>query len=114
MTDTLGERNPFSWLRVGHENCEFVSSESSHEIRGSTLVEKACPDGSQDLVTDKVTVGIVHRLEMVDVDHEHAERVTTPLKPGNFLSQSLVEDPVDRATGETIGRRQLCNPLHQE
>jgi hypothetical protein len=70
------------------------------------LAHHLLTDGSkvvQHLVTYGMAPGIVHPLEVVDIQHQHRNRIAETLEAGKFISQFFHEAaPVGNA-GERIG-----------
>ena len=80
-----GRRNPFMtrWAmaaasmgpaEVGAEQGELVAAEAGQGVAAAQDLGQASGDRAQQLVADGVSVGVVHELEVVDVQEEHRYR----------------------------------------
>ena len=56
-----------------------------------TLVFSVCPTSRQDLIAGLMAVGIVERLEVIDIDQQQAEGFTDLLRLLHLEIQDLVE-----------------------
>ena len=57
----------------------------------------------QELVADAVAVDVVDLLEVVEVEHDQADRVVLRRRPHELLPQAVVERPVVVEAGQRIG-----------
>ena len=60
-------------MQISHHHRELVAAESSERIGFSQVVAQPCSHRLQQLVTDRVTQGIVHVLKMIEVEEQHRE-----------------------------------------
>jgi hypothetical protein len=72
IVDTLSEAPKPSPGDAGGANGELVASEAGDGILGARRRPQAVGHGEEDLITGIVSVGVVNRFELVEVDIEHA------------------------------------------
>ena len=68
-------------------------------------------DGAQDAVTRGVPVGVVHALEVVEVEHDHREREAVARRAQRLGAQPLKEMAVVVQAGEAVGGRLTFDDL---
>ena len=61
----------------------------------------------QQLVADAVAVDVVDALEVVEIEHQHRDRVVRPRRPRQLGAQALVEVAVVVETGQRVGLREV-------
>ena len=64
--------------RVAQEDRELLAAEAGRHVVVADRPGHGAGDGAQDLVADGVAEPVVDPLEVVDVDHQDAERVVGP------------------------------------
>ena len=87
------------------DNTEFVASATEHEVRATHCALDGLGDLREHLVADHVTVGVIHQLEAVDVDHQQGERCRVAVGTGCFARKQLVKKSGVIKTGQRIGDR---------
>lgn len=68
-TDTLQRRGRRLQVEIVHQHHEFLASRARDQVALARRLLQAVRGESQHLVAHPVAMGIVDRLEMVDVDH---------------------------------------------
>jgi hypothetical protein len=113
--ESLGERVRLVHVGLPDEHDELVAADPGHGVAGPDGGEDPLRRDGEDPVPDGVAVGVVHVLEVVEVD-EH-EAVAVPGPPGEVGgARSLVEDghPVRQAGERVVGgfvRQQLTQAI---
>ena len=69
---------------------------------------------AQRLVADVVAVGVVDRLELVDVHHDERELALQPLGARQFARQAREHRAAVRQGGQRIGQRILLRLLEDD
>ena len=66
---------------------------SGHELVGAAAVLKSAADLDKDFVSDLVTEGVVHRLEVIQVKDHHRKptRVSSPIMAADGAVHLLIE-----------------------
>ena len=54
---------------------------------------------------------VVDELEVVEVEHQHAQRPACPLGPDDLLAETLVEEPVVVEAGQRVAVGELAGLL---
>ncbi len=107
----LGDAQRVRLARLGQQDDELLPAEPPHHVVLAQLVEQHVADRSQHRVPDQVTVSVIDRLEVIDVDQGHGQRTAGPDGPGDLrrglaLPGRRVEEPrlgVDAGLGEKLG-----------
>ncbi len=75
IRDPLGELGGAFGIAPANEHRELVSAESRSLMRAPEDPPQALGQGHEQLIPGGVTEAVVHRLEVVDVEHEHDDRL---------------------------------------
>ena len=59
---------------VFEQDRELVAAEAGDCVAGAHRVAEAITDCGQEIVADSVAEAVVHRLESVEVEHDHTDR----------------------------------------
>ena len=97
-------RSPGSGCGAGPRTPRRRSGPGTSSSR--TARDDRAADRAQDLVAGRVAVRVVEDLELVDVDHQHADRVARPAATREQAAE-LVEVASVRQAGQGVGRG-LC------
>ena len=99
--DALGD--PVQLLGAGavEEHGELVAADVRHRVAGPDQATEPVGDADEQLVADAVTEGVVHRLEVVEVDDHDAERPGLAAAAGDRVGEAVTQQ---RAVGE-LGER---------
>src|SRR5690606_7315961 len=89
--------------RVAHQHCELLATVAGEQILHPQRVRDRAGHLDQYLVARLMTVVIVERLEMVDVEQQQRQRLAMPHGEGKLTLQTVVEDT-------TIVRLRQCVP----
>ena len=93
-----------SLARVAEEDGELLAAVAGRHVVLADRPGDGLGDRAQDEVADGMPVAVVEALEVVDVDHEDAERVIGPPAAGEEAAE-LVEVAAVRQAGQGVGRR---------
>src|SRR5262245_55989834 len=84
---------------IGEDQGEFVAPETGYDVLFTGAVPKDGPRLDQRLTAVKVAVGVVDRLESVQVEEEHRQGPLAAHRTLGFLAEHLVQ---------VAGIRQQC------
>src|SRR5687767_7620099 len=91
------------WRRVRKQQRELLAARARDDVAGARGVQQERTELTEHRVTHDVPPGVVHALEVVDVDGEQRELAPHARGARQLTSQRLIEPaPVD-ARGERIG-----------
>ena len=71
--EAMGERHRGRFIGHAVQHREFVTAEPDHQVDVADVGSQAVGDRAQQRVADRVAVGVVHRLEAVEVEAERRE-----------------------------------------
>src|SRR4029079_5469675 len=75
--------------RVPQQHGEFLAAVTGRDVVLADGADDRAGDRPQDLVADLVAVAVVEALELVDVDHQHANGVLGPAAPGEQRAEPI-------------------------
>jgi hypothetical protein len=88
----------------GQQDAELVAAEPGRDVGGAQVVAQALGDSGQERVADGVPEAVVDGLEVVEVDHGQAQRLTRGQQlVGRLLEQGPVGQPGERVVGGPVG-----------
>ena len=97
--------------RVAQQDDELLAAVAGRHVVLADGRDDRAADRAQDLVAGRVTVRVVEDLELVDVDHQHADRVIGA-PTAREQAAELVEVAPVRQAGQGVGRcLRLGRPL---
>ena len=82
---------------AGQQDGELVAAHPGHRVLAADGLDQALADLLDEQVTGGVAVGVVDRLEVVEVDEEHADRLAHPSGPHELLLDPVLEEAAVRA-----------------
>ena len=92
-----------SGRRVAQQDHELLAAVAGRDVVLADGRDDRAADRAQDLVAGRVTVRVVEDLELVDVDHQDADRVARAAAPGEQAAELVEVAPV-RQAGQGVGR----------
>src|SRR6478609_5249818 len=92
---------------TGQQNHEFFAAEPPDQIVGSGLGAELVGDSTQYLITHEMAHPVVERLEMIQVQHQHSERVCEPAGALEFPARGLTPETGGEQTSLAVGARGL-------
>jgi hypothetical protein len=108
---TLRQNRGLRLIGFRQQNRKLFSSEPTDDIGIALAFEARDSDRHDTLVPNRMSVAVVDRLEMIDVDHEHRQRPVIPSKSAPFRFCQDQELPPIVETGHAVGGRQLLELL---
>ena len=90
------------------DDAEFFAAVAAEQIRGADGAAEDRGDVHQDLVADQVAVGVVDPLEVIEVEHQEAERLAMPFGEGDRVLEFGHEGCVVEHAGEAVAVDQLA------
>ena len=93
--------------RARDDRDEFLTAEASDHV---VLAHRGAGDRAeqaQRLIADRVSVAVIDRLEMVEVEHQHAHPPAALGLPRHHLAGRLEESAAVEQAGHRIGQRGL-------
>jgi hypothetical protein len=89
-------------VRAAHDHAELLASETADDVAAAHHRAHRLGELAQHLVADAVAVDVVDALEVVDVEHQHRDRVVRPARAGQLGAQALVDVAVVVEAGEPV------------
>src|SRR5579864_6976864 len=89
-------------LGSGQDDDELFSAETAHNILRADAPAEEGRELAQDRVARIVAVGVVKLLEVVEIEHEDAERLLGPHGAADFSIQRLFEIAAVVESGERV------------
>ncbi len=77
--------------RVGHQDHELVAAVAGNHVGRSDVVLDGRRDAVEHAIAVGVTKSIVDRLELVEVQHQHAQRTVAACGASHLLAQSVLQ-----------------------
>ena len=93
----LGHAPGADLIGLRQEQAELFTADARQHVRGADARRPAVRHFAQDLVADVVAVGVVNRLEVVDVEHGNGQRLPVLARAGQGLGGKMLE-------GATVGQ----------
>ena len=84
---------------------ELLTSDTADDVAGAHGCTQYVGHLEQELVADAVSVDVVDLLEVVEVEHDQADRVVLRRRAHELLPNAIVERAVVVEAGQRIGRR---------
>jgi hypothetical protein len=88
--------------QVDEDRDELVTAETGERVPFAQDLLHAAGDGRQNLVAGGVSVLIVDRLEAIEVEIDHRQRLPAALRLGNRVPQAVAEQRAVGQAGEDI------------
>ena len=110
LDEPLGDARPRRRRRRAHDHAELLAAEPADDVVRPNAGAKRVGERAEKLVADTVPVHVVDALEVVDVEHEHRDRL---VRAARFLQrgqQPLVEAAVVEEAGERVRLRLMLEP----
>ena len=106
---SLGQLRQAVLGHSGRQHTELFAAQPSERVGGAEAPGQPPCDLDQDAVAERMTVPVVHDLEMVDVDHQQADRHPHLRGVARGPSEMSLERTAVGHAGEGIG---LCQRVH--
>ena len=89
----------------GREDGELLAPPAGEKVGAADASTHQARQFAQDLVADAVTMLVVDRLEVVDVEQHQGKRSSVPPCPGELEADPLLEMAAVPAAGQSVGTR---------
>lgn len=113
--DALGDCHRLAGVRdLVEQHDVLVAAQSSHRVQRTNRPRKHTADLDQQLVPDRVPIGVVDLLEAIEVDEtqtEQALRIT--FRDADCLTDTIFEQCTRRQCGEVVVQRSLLELAEQ-
>ena len=108
----LGEQHRFVAVgEVGGDQRELVAPDPCHRVGAADRVADAIGQLAQQPVAGRVTIGVVHVLEPVDVEHQDRGLRAVAPRPRQGLLEPVDQQQPVWQVGERIVRQQVAHPV---
>jgi hypothetical protein len=85
---------------------ELIARQPGRGVAGADSGAEPGRDGREDLVADAVAVPVVHRLEAVEVQEQHADVAAAPAAGEQRMPQPVLQEDAVGQTGEGVVQRE--------
>src|SRR5450759_4513033 len=96
---------------VGQDQGEFIAPDAGHRVGFAYLVPDPRGNGLQEFVAGGVPQGVVHRLELVQVEVQQRELARAAFGKTDRLTEPVVEQQPVRQAGEAVVMRNTLDAL---
>src|SRR2546426_9871899 len=100
--------------RLGHHDGELVPPVAGHDVGLADLVAQQAAHLRQRPAPRQMAVGVVDRLETVEVEEDDRDRLPVALRPLDLPSEKRVQIARVVEARRVVGHRQLLQPLEEE
>ncbi len=107
LGEPSGEPERVAGVARRHDHAELLAADAADDVGAANGVARDARDLNQHLVADAVAVHVVDALEVVEVEHQHGDRVVRARCARQLCTQALVEVAVVVETGERVGLREM-------
>jgi hypothetical protein len=114
LADPVSQVEQLALGDVGGEDGEFFSTEPRHHIVISGKDVEAFGNPAQDFVTDIMPVGVIHRLEVIEIENHHTDRLVDGPECFEVFAQRFIEIAPVEHTGHGIGDRCVFEGLRAD
>src|SRR5450759_3348050 len=99
---------------VGQDQGEFIAPDAGHRVGFAYLVPDPRGNGLQEFVAGGVPQGVVHRLELVQVEVQQRELARAAFGKTDRLTEPVVEQQPVRQAGEAVVMRNTLDALFHQ
>ena len=114
QADLLGEHPATRRVRLGQQRHELVAAVAGRDVDLANAAADGVGDAPQDLVAGDVAEAVVDRLQVVEIQHDQAERPAGPVAARDLALEGREEEgPVVQAGERVHGRhpdRRVARP----
>ena len=93
-----------------HDHAELLAAQAADDVGDPERRPEQLRELDEHLVAGPVPVHVVHALEVVDVEHEHGDRVVRAARARQLGAQALVEVAVVVEAGQRVRLRLVLEP----
>jgi hypothetical protein len=101
-------------FRARKREDELLAAPATHRVVCAGLLQECRSDRDEDGVTRGVPVGVVDRLEVIEVEEQHRGLAPSPIRAGNFTLELADERAPVLEAGETVDHREALGFLDEE
>ncbi len=105
-TQPFGERAQLAQVHVGRQKRELLATVAGKDVAWSGRCAQPGADLGQDPVTRGMTMLIIDRLEVVDINDDQAQRTSATTHPGDLHGHRRLQETTGVETGQRIDHRQ--------
>ena len=113
VEDAARDHRPFAQRRGRQHDAELVAAGARQHVAGPQPGLRHQGEMLQAGVAGGMAMGVVDRLEAVEVDHQQRERLAAALRARAFLGQALQQMPPVADAGEIVEQRQIGDLVAQ-
>ena len=77
---------------VFDEHCELIASEARYRVASAGGVQQSVREGREQLVTDAMSLTVVHSLELVHVEKQHRDAAARALRRRERVFDAVMEE----------------------
>ena len=96
---------------LGQDDRELVAAVARRDVRRAQRRADELRRPGQDPVAEQVAERVVDQLEVVEVEHQHAQRAAAALGPDDLLAEALVQEPVVVEAGQRVAVGEVAGVL---
>ena len=89
-------------IDFGQQKHKLVASTPAHGLRGGCHLHQRTADLAQQFIAAGVSEGVVHRLEMVQIEHQHREPIATRLGLRHRLLRTVTQQHLIGQAGQLV------------
>ena len=107
VPDTIGDGQRLGRGRAREQDAELLAPVPVDHVLGPDVQGEDAGHGLEELIPRRVSVGVVDRLEVVDVDHRERDRSSGPEPALERPREVVVQTSTVREPGQVVDVRQL-------
>ena len=111
LEDPLGGVPGLVAVGLGQDDRELVAAVAGRDVRRAQRRPDELRGPGQDPVAEQVAERVVDELEVVEVEHQHAQRAPAALGADDLLAQPLVQEAVVVEAGQRVAVGELAGVL---
>jgi hypothetical protein len=112
LPEPLGQLGQLGAAYPRHEDREFLTAIAGNDVAGTHHLLQAFGDLAEDPVAAGVAIGVVDRLEVVDVEQDQAELLVAASGAIGVKAQLLLQEAAVVELGQPVGDRGMA--LHSD
>ena len=100
-------------LDVRHHDDEFLPAQPAEEVAAADDLLQLSSEALEHQIADVMTVGVVHPLEMIDVENHHRQGRGAPARGFDHRGKAALERAAIAEAGQRVVKRHLDRLLHR-
>src|SRR5580704_8964596 len=109
---TFSDPRRFGGVGARHHDDEFLSTQTADEVAAPNRLLKLTAETLEHAIADIVAIGVVHALEMVDVENHHGQRRASRACGFDHRRQAALERATIVEPGQRVVKRHLYRLLN--